>query len=822
MSKFWKIFGGFCLLSVIGFLAFSFLIAPNLIASKEKQVLKKLRNRGVELSYGKLDYSLSGVAFNKLHLLLSKKGVKLQCDFDRIEVEINLLSLASDVPKIDALLVEKGDCKINKAKKEKEKKNKKKPQKTQNPFADLELPKVIINDSLIRFKRHSLRITSLTIDPDGPVEGNLLVRALGEKYDIEVGGKVENQSRLFITLSPKNKKVFDINILGNTFKLGHVDIDLQPRKKQATLALNNLHIQRKGVAFKTQKISLKNAPDGSPSFELHGVDINLDTAPLRALLQHKNASGVELSSAPLVSPLALLDALEIGFSDLSLSLSHGEKRIRVIEKARGQWNKGELSFEGSVANGQLRANGIINPKAKTIYQLQAKLHDVRLGELPGMPSGRSLLPNRGTSGKLDGLLTASFRLRTPFKMGIDQTLDYALSLAWKDGVLDMEGVSENGLDKIELAIALKGKVNTSTFEVLNSGFLYAGPLVLSTQLNLSGWSKDLALTLQIEGEKKPCKDYFDAFPKSLWGPLSKASLSGEAELKLHINYFHSRPQETLLSIKGYKNCIVQSLASEQKLDVELPKKSDSKRDVDWLNKKFRKSVKEVDEGKKIVVGPGTTNYVNISALPKHVGGAAYLSEQVNFYTGKAINFALIQRALRRNLDEGRFVYGGSTITQQLVKNLFLSRDKTLSRKFQEMLIAWRIESVLTKDRILELYLNCIEFGPNLYGIGPAARHYFQKSATQLTPKESVFLAMLKPAPWRGLWYVNRGSTPTNPYFLERTDILLDRLFEKEIISQDTLDLEKRVRLTWKGGVYTRLLDPKPEDAALTPQESSPP
>jgi membrane peptidoglycan carboxypeptidase len=83
---------------------------------------------------------------------------------------------------------------------------------------------------------------------------------------------------------------------------------------------------------------------------------------------------------------------------------------------------------------------------------------------------------------------------------------------------------------------------------------------------------------------------------------------------------------------------------------------------------------------------------------------------------------------------------------QLVKNLFLYRQKTLSRKLQELVLTWYIESVLPKERMLELYVNVIEFGPGLYGIGPAARHYFGKQASELNPVESAFFSSILPNP----------------------------------------------------------------------------
>ena len=152
------------------------------------------------------------------------------------------------------------------------------------------------------------------------------------------------------------------------------------------------------------------------------------------------------------------------------------------------------------------------------------------------------------------------------------------------------------------------------------------------------------------------------------------------------------------------------------------------------------------------------SFVPIDELPGHVGGAAYLSEEMNFYKNRPLDPGLIGRALALNLDKGRFVYGGSTVTQQLVKNLFLIREKSLARKIREIAIANRITQAVPRKRVLELYLNCIEFGPNIFGVGPAAQYYFQKDARELSPLESVFLAMLKPAPRWGWYDSKRANT----------------------------------------------------------------
>jgi monofunctional biosynthetic peptidoglycan transglycosylase len=105
-------------------------------------------------------------------------------------------------------------------------------------------------------------------------------------------------------------------------------------------------------------------------------------------------------------------------------------------------------------------------------------------------------------------------------------------------------------------------------------------------------------------------------------------------------------------------------------------------------------------------------------------------------------------ALERNMRSGRIVGGGSTITQQLAKNLYLRPTRNPLRKIREAVIAFKIDRVLTKRRILELYLNVIEWGPGVYGAEAAARHYYGKSAADVTAEEAVRLASILPNPIR--------------------------------------------------------------------------
>ena len=179
------------------------------------------------------------------------------------------------------------------------------------------------------------------------------------------------------------------------------------------------------------------------------------------------------------------------------------------------------------------------------------------------------------------------------------------------------------------------------------------------------------------------------------------------------------------------------------------------------------------------VGPGNPRFTPIATLPAYVVRAVVLSEDAGFYGHRGFDFDEIKESISRDLAKGGAIRGGSTLTQQLVKNLFLSREKKLTRKIQEALITLEVEATLPKSRILELYLNTIEWGPRLYGIGEASERYFGEKPQELTPKQAAFLASIIPNPKKYYWYFARGAL--TPNWEDRVDHILDKMAEVDVI-----------------------------------------
>jgi monofunctional biosynthetic peptidoglycan transglycosylase len=153
-------------------------------------------------------------------------------------------------------------------------------------------------------------------------------------------------------------------------------------------------------------------------------------------------------------------------------------------------------------------------------------------------------------------------------------------------------------------------------------------------------------------------------------------------------------------------------------------------------------------GPELRVGPQSPDFVPVAELPEHVVRAVTTSEDAGFFGHPGFELEEVKNAIAQGVRRGRLVRGGSTISQQVAKNLFLDGERTFARKVREAVATVGLEATLPKRRILEIYLNVAEWGPGVWGIGPAAHHWFGKDARALTPKEAAVLAAVIPNPVR--------------------------------------------------------------------------
>jgi monofunctional biosynthetic peptidoglycan transglycosylase len=173
------------------------------------------------------------------------------------------------------------------------------------------------------------------------------------------------------------------------------------------------------------------------------------------------------------------------------------------------------------------------------------------------------------------------------------------------------------------------------------------------------------------------------------------------------------------------------------------------------------------------------SWVPFEHIPQILKDTVRIAEDAGFYWHNGIDFEELKQAIKRNIQEKKFVRGGSTITQQLAKNLYLSPKKSLYRKFKEYLIARKLEKTLSKDRIFELYLNVIEFGPGLFGVDAASQFYFGCPVSELEIEGVVRLVAVLPRP------LTTDPREDSPWLKWRCRWLLHKLQLYEYISQNT-------------------------------------
>lgn len=191
---------------------------------------------------------------------------------------------------------------------------------------------------------------------------------------------------------------------------------------------------------------------------------------------------------------------------------------------------------------------------------------------------------------------------------------------------------------------------------------------------------------------------------------------------------------------------------------------------------------------KVDLCPGSPSYVKIDHIADIFLHSVIVSEDAAFFTHNGVDTHEIKESIKKNLKAGTFARGGSTITQQLIKNVFFDEQKSVVRKIKEIYLAKELEQHMSKRHILERYLNVIEFGHGLYGIRAASRHYFNKHPSQLNVLESLYLVHLLPNPKVYSQGFLKGQL-TN-YSKDRIVQLLERLNRFNRITRDQVDLAK--------------------------------
>ncbi len=308
----------------------------------------------------------------------------------------------------------------------------------------------------------------------------------------------------------------------------------------------------------------------------------------------------------------------------------------------------------------------------------------------------------------------------------------------------------------------------------------------------------------------------------------RMSLSARIERIRAQDLVESIPGDVIPALKGVR--LAGSFAASAALEVDTKDMAGLRADIrpdvadltildpgqgvnlDLLRTEFYHRIDE-GSGKVIerVVGPSSPSWIALDEVPRFVVDALTTSEDSQFFRHHGFSLSGIRRSLRVNLERGGFYQGASTLSQQLAKNLFLSPEKTFARKLQEAFITWQLERFLSKEKILELYLNVVEWGPEVYGLREAALHYFGKTPAELDPLEVAYLVSILPNPKMFHRHFEAGAVP--PAFEARVRSLLRETVRRGFLPEEEFERLQGRRVRF---VSPAAPGPVPDEEPATP------
>jgi hypothetical protein len=297
-----------------------------------------------------------------------------------------------------------------------------------------------------------------------------------------------------------------------------------------------------------------------------------------------------------------------------------------------------------------------------------------------------------------------------------------------------------------------------------------------------------------------CQRVLESLPRALVPKLTGMRLAGSLAAKGHVRFDTAGlPKSYDVDWDGSMSCRV----------VQAPLGLA----VSNLRRPFAKTVYTPrGEPREMQFGPDTPDWTPGFAVSRFMEGAVLTCEDGRFFRHHGFDQEAVANSLRENLVAGRFVRGASTISMQLAKNLYLPRDKTLARKLQEAVLTIYLEQELTKREILELYLNVVEFGPMVYGIGPAARHYFNTGPSSLSLGQAMYLGSILRNPNVTHFGAGGAVSPAHMRHLRRLMKIANKIGR---VTDEELEAGLRETVIY-GSPSPMIAPPEPEDLYAEP------
>jgi hypothetical protein len=304
---------------------------------------------------------------------------------------------------------------------------------------------------------------------------------------------------------------------------------------------------------------------------------------------------------------------------------------------------------------------------------------------------------------------------------------------------------------------------------------------------------DTLYKLKVTIPKMKAQDFISSLPDGLFSHFIGMQAEGTFDYTLDFKFNKNKPNQLVFD------------SNLRKENLKITKYGEA--NLTKLNGEFvyKAIIKEVLQ-RPILVGSSNPNFTPTDHISPYLKKCVLTTEDPSFFSHRGFINEAFKQSIVKNIKTKKFSRGASTISMQLVKNVFLTREKTVSRKLEEILLVYLLENnhIVNKDRMLEVYFNIIEWGPNVYGIGEASRFYFQKSPSELTFKECLFLARIIPSPRKFMYQFN-DQGKLRDYGTKQDSFLTNIMIRRGLLSvEDTIYKTPPLLISGAAKSYLRL------------------
>jgi hypothetical protein len=296
--------------------------------------------------------------------------------------------------------------------------------------------------------------------------------------------------------------------------------------------------------------------------------------------------------------------------------------------------------------------------------------------------------------------------------------------------------------------------------------------------------KDTIYKLKVAIPKMKAQDFISSLPDGLFTHFQGMEAEGNFDYNLNFIFNKNKPNQLVFDSKLNKE------------NLKITKYGEA--NLNKLNGEFvyRALIKNVLQ-RPVLVGSANPNYTPLDQISPYLRKCVLTTEDPSFFSHHGFINEAFKQSIVKNIKTKKFSRGASTISMQLIKNVFLTREKTVSRKLEEILLVYILENnrIVSKERMLEVYFNIIEWGPNVYGIGEASRFYFQKSPSELTFNECLYLARIIPSPRKFMYQFNDQGN-LKDFAVKQESFLTNIMLRRGLLSpEDTIYKSQPVIIT---------------------------